>query len=263
MIGVDFSGAAQAGNAIWVADGLRTPKGISIGTVVPARDLPGGGRERAPAHTALVDYLASATDAVAGLDFPFSLPEALLRDARWVDFAMGFAAAYPDPDAFRDACRTRTGGKEWKRLCDVEARVPFSAYNIRLYRQTWHGIAGILAPLIAEDRGRVIPVQQPTDGKTVLAETCPASLLKAEDLYPSYKGRSLDHRAAREHILDTLIARDLLAAPSASIRDVLLDNAGGDALDAVIAAICAGRAAELLNESPRTDTEALEARIYF
>ncbi len=264
VVGVDFSGARDAGNKIWIADARVSEDGIEVDSCIRARDLPGGAVERDGALRALIEYLAAGTDALAGLDFPFSLPPSLIREASWEEFVSGFAERYPAPESFRADCTIRSGGRELKRRTDCEARVPFSAYNLRLYRQTYWGIRSVLHPLIANDAARVIPIQTPAGDRPVIAEICPASILKREQLYGSYKGPGASLRKARETILEQLIERRLLRRPKRRILSQLLDDTGGDALDAVIAALGAARViADPQAMVPRDELDRIEARVYF
>jgi hypothetical protein len=264
VLGIDFSGARDAGNKIWIAEAIVTSHGIEIESCKRARDLPGGAVDRESALRALVEHIAGKSDALAGFDFPFSLPATLISESSWENFVLAFAGRYPTPGSFRDDCATRTGGRELKRRTDIEARVPFSAYNLRLYRQTYWGIREVLHPLIVDDAARVIPMQTPRAGASVIAEICPASTLKRESLYGSYKGRDHKFRMAREFIVEQLIERRALRRPDTSFLSKLLDDTGGDALDAVIAAIGAARvAADPDTMSPRDDLDRIEARVYF
>lgn len=264
VLGVDFSGARDAGNKIWIAEAHVTGDGIEIDSCLRARDLAGGAVDRAAALRALTRHLAGRGHALAGLDFPFSLPRRLIPESRWEDFIAGFARRYPTPEAFRDHCTARGGGRELKRRTDIEARVPFSAYNLRLYRQTYWGIREVLHPLIAGDAARVIPIQTLVRDRPGIAEICPASILKREGLYLSYKGRGAAPREARASIVEQLIERRLLRRPATPIHSRLLDDPGGDALDAVIAAIGAARViADPDAMRPRDDLDRIEARVYF
>lgn len=264
VLGVDFSGARDAGNRIWVAEGVATAKGVKIDTCRRARDLPGGAVVKDAALEALVTQIALAGDAVIGLDFPFSLPASLIVEPDWESFVASFADKYPTADSFRDACRLATGGKELKRRTDVESRVPFGVFNLRLYRQTHAGISQVLRPLVTCGAVCVVPMQPPEPGKPTLVEACPASLLKREGLYPSYKGNTETHDSARRDIVGGLMRKNLLAPLPRSLRSTVLGDPGGDALDAVIAAICAFRAAiDPTAFVPRDDLEALEARVFF
>src|SRR5690606_7052289 len=135
FVGLDFSGAAAAGRAIWVAEGRERHGRMAIASSRPARDLPGGGTSRALALPAVLRHLRSLGPSIVGCDMPFSLPIALpgaFADARcWCDFLTAFSGRFPDAEAFRNACRTASGGRELRRLCDIEAKVPFCVWNLR------------------------------------------------------------------------------------------------------------------------------------
>ena len=152
-----------------------------------------------------------------------------------------FPIRYRSPERLRAACRSAADGRELKRVTDADARTPFSAYNLRLYRQTYHGIRDLLLPLVQGAHARVLPMQSPWREKPSLMEVCPASTLKRLGLYQPYKGRSIAHRRARGRILKALERAGLLLA-RAELRGPILSCAGGDALDSVIAALAAHRA---------------------
>lgn len=156
--------------------------------------------------------------------------------------------------------RSRHNAIEHKRMTDRIAGTPFNSYNLRLYRQTWWGIVGLLSPLVRAGRAVVRPQQKLATGKPTLVEVCAACTLKSIDLYPAYKGKEPIHRKARRRILDHLVDRGALAAPARSTRRMLLDNEGGDALDAVIGAVAAARAD--LTEEPDA-YQRLEGRVYY
>ncbi len=266
ILGVDFSGASDAGRKIWIAEGRRNAKGAFVlASCIPAIDLPSSGAAPAEAIPALVHYIAGLGGipggaARVGCDFPFSLPRGQLNASTWRGFALGYAAQYANPDAFRAGFRSQPEAAEFKRLTDRMAKTPFNAHNLRLYRQTWWGIAGVLGPLVRMGAAIVYPQQEMRAGKPVLLEVCPASTLKSIGLYPSYKGRGSALRRARQSILEGLVARDALVVPSASLRELLLDNAGGDALDAAIAAVATAQAD--LTTTPDA-LQRLEGRVYY
>ena len=210
VLGVDFSGARQAGDHIWIAVGTQNGGRLSLESCLPAHELPGGGRDRQSALAALNAFLKSERRAAAGLDFPFGLPRSLVAEERWEDFVRAFPRRYPDADSFREACRRAAAGRELKRRTDVEARVPFSAYNLRLYRQTYFGIADVLLPLVDSAVASVVPMQPPVPGKVLLAETCPASLLKSLGLYTPYKGHDSQLLDARRTIIKYFVDNGLL-----------------------------------------------------
>ena len=262
FLGVDFSGARHAGRAIWVAEGSPKDGGLQINHLRRASDLPGGSADRTAALTALRAHLAHRENALIGLDFPFSLPGELLDAPDWVGFARGFMGRYPDPEAFREACQRRTGGKELKRRTDRRTATPFCAYNLRLYRQTYWGIAQVLAPLSEEARVAILPVLDRPGASATLAETCPASSLKRLDCYRPYKGRDPSLAKARRAILDRLKREGLHCADA--IGNKAVEDIGGDALDALIAAVTMWRVSMTPGTqfSARDTVDALEARVF-
>jgi hypothetical protein len=261
VLGVDFSGASDAGRKIWIAEGRRDDRGaLEILSCVAAIDLPGGGKAPGEAVPALARHIAGLGEARVGCDFPFSLSRDLVKARSWRSFALRYAADFADADTFRGLMRAQQDTVEHKRMTDRIARTPFNAYNLRLYRQTWWGIAGVLRPLVAARAATIRPQQKLSPGKPVLIEVCAACTLKAIDLYPSYKGRGDSPRKARRRILEGLIERGALATPARRMRSLLLDNEGGDALDAVIGAIATGQAD--LSQEPDAH-QRLEGRVYY
>ncbi len=260
--GVDFSGARNAGTAIWIAEGTPVDCGLRIEHLRRARDLPDGGTDRTAALSALRAHLAVQDSALIGLDFPFSLPGDLVDAPDWTAFARRFARRYPDPEAFRDDCRQRAGGRELKRRTDRRTATPFCAYNLRLYRQTYWGIAEVLAPLAEESRVAILPVLERPGAVSALAETCPASTLKRLGCYRPYKGREDSLKWAREAIFDRL-EREGLGCPG-GLRRMAVADTGGDAIDAIIAAMTMWRVsgAPSADFGPRDRIDALEARVF-
>jgi hypothetical protein len=264
VIGIDFSGARNAGNSIWLAE-LKIAGGIPrIESCYPAEELPDSGVAREVCLPALVKFIARQGAIVVGCDFPFSLPASMIGAAKWRDFVLGFGERYADAEWFMADCRRHANGRELKRACDRKSRVPFAAYNLRIYRQTFHGIRDFLAPLIREGAATVLPMERRSRDRPWIAETCPASTLKSVDLYPSYKGAGPDKRKARQAIVNGLIKQGEMPALPPAIRRLVIDNKGGDALDSVIAACAtarclkAGQFEELADEISRR-----EGRVYF
>lgn len=262
VFGVDFSGAREAGNSIWIAAGHAQNGRLDIESCRPGRELPHSGAERETCLRALVRFVAGERKAVFGFDFPFGIPGQLFEEREWTAFVLGFPERHATAEDFRADCRRRTGGKEPKRGTDIEAKTPWAAFNLKLYRQTFYGIARVLCPLLREGAAVVLPMQRPREGRPWLIETCPASLLKREGVYPSYKGNSTSHRDRRRHILATLRRRGRLGPLDEGLRRLAIDNAGGDALDSILAALAAHRALPTL-AGPRDAAEAREGRVYF
>jgi hypothetical protein len=263
VFGVDFSGADDAGRRIWIAGGVIEGGRLCIESCRPAEALPGSGRPRETCLEALRAFVVRQGACVIGLDFPFGLPAALVREPSWEGFVRSFATRFAGADEFRETLSALSSGQELKRLTDREARTPFAAYNLRLYRQTYYGIRALLAPLVRDAAACVLPMQPRRSGLPWLLEICPASALKRAGLYRPYKGAGDARRSARAAILDQLIERTPLCLAS-DLREHLVENAGGDALDSVIAAISAAR---VLQDPRRLDADgnpasSLEGYVY-
>lgn len=243
IYGVDFSGASDAGRKIWIASGSSIDGRLHVEAVEPAAEKFDTGPQRETVLSALVEFIGGLGDALVGCDFPFSLPQVLLDEQDWETFVSGFGGRYRSADDFYEQTHRVTGRTEPKRYTDQVATTPWSPINLRIRWQTYHGISDVLAPLVAADAARVSPMQMPVAGRPLMIEVCPASLLKRLSLPASkYKGRTPAHREQRAVIVNGLIAMDLLAPPGESLHDRILSNTGGDALDAVLAAVAAFRA---------------------
>jgi hypothetical protein len=266
VVGVDFSGAAAAGRGIWLAEARLNGAGVSIEDCRPGCELPQSGVAREACLPALVAFVADLGPAVVGCDFPFSLPQQMMDAASWRDFARRFAGRFATAEAFLRDCRKRGDGRELRRACDHISRVPFSAYNLRIYRQTYHGVRDVLWPLVASDAAAILPMEPAVVGRPWVVETCPASTLKSLGLYFSYKGRSAAHLQARRRIIDGLVRRELLSPLPRSIRRTAAEaDEGGDALDSIVAAAATARAlrAGAFPGNGVNPAERLEGRVYF
>lgn len=260
--GIDFSGARLAGKAIWIAEGRLDGKNrVELVDCYPASALPRSGADRTLALAALRRLIATTPDGIFGCDFPVGLPRNVLQGADWKSF-IGSFHRHEHAEAFRETCRRITQGKEIRRETDKIAKTPFCAWNLRLYRQTYHGLADIVAPLHRERLASIISVEPPHPERAWIAETCPASVLKRLDLYRPYKGRTPATRSMRRDIIAVLNERGYLLAPSRSHQDRLIDDQGGDALDSVIACLAAAAALHQLG-GPISETDRIEGKVFF
>jgi hypothetical protein len=242
VYGVDFSGAANAGRKIWITGGSIVGDTLTFDVGRRLADAPSYAPERERALAALRRFVAREAPCVVGLDFPFGLPQALVGEARWEDFALNFGDRFADAAAFRRTCQEATGGKELKRTTDLVAGTPFSPYNLRLYRQTYYGIRDVLEPLVRSDRASVLPMQPAVPERAWLVEVCPASTLKRLGFSRPYKDRKGQRfRATRDELLAEIARHHGIEIPN-WLRVKVRDDNDGDALDSVIAAVTTYRA---------------------
>ncbi len=244
FIGVDFSGAASAGKNIWVAAGIEKGDFLHVLDCRKGEKLSGSSRSREACLDALEGYILQQGEALVGFDFPFGLPHALVKEKDWESFVYNFPARYNSPEQFRSSCYERAGGKELKRAADYNCRAPFSPYNLRVFKQTYFGIKDLLSPLVRSGMVSVLPMQAPKHKRPMLIEICPASTLKAANLYFSYKGREEEKLLRRFKILDYLEKERKLFLESGEMREMVVQDPGGDALDSLLA-LAAGFEARL------------------
>ncbi|MGB8991211.1 MAG: hypothetical protein WCD80_04065 [Desulfobaccales bacterium] len=248
IYGIDFSGALYAGRKIWIS--LAVIKGgvLEIRDCFRGLSLPNSGSRLHDCLAALVTFIASHRNSIFGLDFPFGIPWAIIEKfnyENWLGFIAGFPKEFNSPHDFQRNCKEVTGQREAKRTTDLESRTPFSPYNLRLFKQTYFGITGILYPLLREGRACVIPMQPIIDDKPLILEICPRSTLVKEQIAAKkYKGKTPAHVKNRRYILDSLKDKQVVI-PNHKLRRLILKDAGGDALDSVIAAYAVAKS--LLN----------------
>lgn len=234
LFGVDFSGAKSACYKIWISHGKVSGNRLGIVECYPLSEVDPNNLGREPCLRFLLGLICSSKSSIFGMDFPFGIPLPLMQGLGWNEFIRHFPELYTSEDEFRDRNRRLSGNVELKRATDKEVKAPFCVYNLRLYRQTYFGIRDIIRPLVISGAASILPMQSPRLDVPWVMEICPASALKKEGLYISYKGKGTKEQKSREHILDHL-ERKALDLPE-DIRDKALQNADGDALDSIIAA---------------------------
>jgi hypothetical protein len=266
IVGVDFSAGIEAGRKVWITTAaIDDQNRLALQSVIRADALANSGLERSAAHNALSAHLASLDRALVGLDFPLSIPHQFLPAEGWLHWLTSFKTTHESADAFREKLVALSPTKEHKRACEAFAKTPFAAYNLRMYQQTYHGIADVVAPLVLSGKCVALPFQDDDAAKSALIETCPASYLKSVNKYLSYKGQSTDQLMARHKIYEHIIDAGLLAEPDDdTLRPLFMNDEPGDALDSLLCAVCALRALKDgdLSESAN-DLQKSEGRVYF
>jgi len=262
ILGVDFSGAQNAGEKIWIAHAQTVGGVLHIQSLQRASELPDSSTEREAALRATLEFISGFENAICGFDFPFSLalesfPEDDRENLNWREW-LASLPEYSDAESFKNAF------SDAARETDRESKTPFSPLNLRLFRQTFHGLRDVVFPLL-ESGALAFPFDD-IDAETErlrLLEICPASLLKKQKLYLSYKGRSTLQRENRETIWQQTQERTRVKT-SEEISHRIFKDTEGDALDAVLAAVCAFRALQNPeNFQARNEREKFEGRVYF
>lgn len=263
VIGVDFSGAARPGKTAWLAElelpdlespaaaGGRSPDGSpTLGPPPRLLSLDPLGRlvgddGRANVYRYLIDRILGSDKTLWGFDFPFGLPLELglgpqPTQLRRIRRFRGDAKDYGRELVARS--ESRLGVKHVRRQTDRETKTPFDCYHYRIIYQTFHGMRDLLGAIQEDRQTAVIPFTYDRWGQArrIVAEACPSSTLKRIGLphrhYKQSGGKppGETHRKTRREILAGL---SNLVEISMHRRRVILGDPGGDALDAVLAAV--------------------------
>jgi hypothetical protein len=251
VYGVDFSGARAAGRNLWVAR-CRPREEPPLLEVTELHRLEAlcGTAERAACLAFLVGMVVGSTNALWGIDAPLGLPVELFPPgATWAD-QLAFLTEWDDAAACGRECvrRARRIGDRMhlRRRTDTAARTTFDSYHYRIVYQMFHGMRDVAKPLSEAAGTAVLPFQYDrlAEAERVVVETCPGSVLKALGLpHQNYKqpaGGPLTakRRQTRRAILDGLTG---LVRIDERQRRTIMRDPGGDALDAVLAAVGALR----------------------
>ena len=267
VFGVDLSASASAAHRkTWITRATVTDGAVALDQPVPARALPSEPQSRDAVFDALRRTIAEAEPpAVVGLDAPFSLPEPIVAEPDWRAFLETVPDTFADADDFQTTCHRlterATGGdrKEILRRCD-ERFDGLCPYNRFVFRITYHALQDLLVPLVRSDAAAAWPFQPgAATANRVLLETYPAAVLASRLAVRSttYKDAH-DDPAFRRAVLDQILASDAVAVdphPTATaVRSAIIDDAGGDALDSLLAAWAA--AAWVRGDRPTADHRA-------
>lgn len=174
-----------------------------------------------------------------------------------------------------------------RRRTDVETSTPFDSYHYRIVYQTFHGMRDVLLPISKLPETAVLPFEYSrlASARRIVVESCPSSFLKRWNLphsrYKQSGGKPPTgvHRANRLKILrgidnlpkidaelkmagDHNQARKFESAStavgqgvpyrigmSAHRRRVVMQDSGGDALDAVLAGLAGWRSFHRTNHA--------------
>jgi hypothetical protein len=243
---VDFSGARLAGRTLWVARARRAAGRLRLVDLFRVEDACGS-PERDRALPFLVDLIRNSEGALWAIDAPFGLPVEILDAGMSWPGLLRFARSWKDGGyALGLWCVRRAralgGPLHIYRPADRAARTPFDCYHYRIIYQTFHALRDVLWPLHRSRGTAIVPFQyhRLPSARRVVFETCPSSTLKRLGLphlrYKQPRGGpvSADRRVVRRRILDGL--RPFVTVTPALWKRAV-DDPGGDALDAIVAAV--------------------------
>ncbi|MDB5311626.1 MAG: hypothetical protein JWO38_5828 [Gemmataceae bacterium] len=252
VYGVDFSGAKLAGRNLWVARVEPRRRGRPVLASLHRLESLCGTAARAEVLAALVQLVRESDAALWGFDFPFGLPVELFpAGTPWADQFAFLAEWGEEAYACGVECirRARRVGDKMhiRRTTDLDAKAPFDSYHYRIIYQTFYGMRDVVNPLRQMPGTAVLPFQyrKLPRARRVVVECCPGSVLRKLGLpHQNYKqpaGGPLTRKRRRTR-------RAILAALAGMVKigdregRVMMRNPGGDAMDAVIAAVGAARA---------------------
>ncbi|MFC7225976.1 DUF429 domain-containing protein [Salinirubellus salinus] len=241
VTGVDFSGSAEPGEDVWLTTGEWDGQRLRVTDARPASEAFDASGRRA----VLAGLRAFVREGdVTGLDFSFGLPRPVLPESvdSWAA-SLGWVREREYADAlaaqadWKDRARASDAdGVELKRATDrpVGASSPYSF--ITRY-QTFHGMRDVLGPLVRDGAVSVQPMVD-RDADATLCEIYPAGTLRDLGLPDTkYKDDANypDGPERRERILDGLVACGVEVPDP--IRERLLGDPEGDALDSLVATV--------------------------
>ncbi|RZL36824.1 MAG: DUF429 domain-containing protein [Rubrivivax sp.] len=245
VFGVDFTSAPRRAKPIRVAAGRRQGAVMQLTGLTSLHSL-----------DEFAAWLAQPGPWVAGLDLPFGLPRELVEHLGWpTDYAalMAHYAGLPRADIrerFAAFCAGRpVGGKFAHRACDGPAG---SSTSMKWVNPpvAWMLHAGV--PLLIA-AGVHLPGHLAGDETRVALEAYPGLLARELIGRRSYKSDSKaaqtpERLIARKDVVDALeqgrTRLGLRLRLSHAQRDALVADASGDSLDAVLAMMQAGWAAQ-------------------
>jgi hypothetical protein len=246
VYGVDFSGAKLAGENIWIARLVPGRRQHKLAGLWRLRALCGTA-DREPALSYLVQMVLDSDRALWGMDFPFGLPIEVLADGDGWNAQLRLVREWrQDAYAMGVECVRRAkalgGSMHIRRTTDGDAKTPFDCYHYRIIYQTFHGMRDVLAPLSRERHTAILPFQyrRLDRARRVVVESCPGSTLKrlglAHQNYKQPQGGPLTAKRLRTRraIMEGFSERVDIGDAQ---RRTIMRNGGGDALDAVIAAV--------------------------
>ena len=245
VVGVDFSGAALAGKNAWLAE-FAVQSDLSLELLhLHAIGQLAKNETRESCWQYVVDRISASSQTLFGFDFPFGLPIELGLGSwtKQLQHISKFPSGARDYGlALVQLAKSKLEKLHLRRQTDTESRTPFDCYHYRIIYQTFHGMRDVLSRVAKQPQTCVLPFQygKAAEASRWVCETCPSSTLKRLELpsrlYKQTNGDTLsdDRKCVRREIFNGL-------KPHVTIHPkhhrIMMQNLGGDALDAVIAGL--------------------------
>ncbi len=261
-IGVDFSSAPTRAKSIWLAAGERTDATVQLRLLQAHASLP-----------SLADALRAPGPWIGGFDLPFGLPRELVETLGWPLQWPALMHHYRSLDraqiraTFKAFCDARpVGGKFAHRACDGPAG---SSPSMKWVNPPVAFMLHAGVPLLLE-AGLHLPGLHDGDRSRVALEAYPGLLARELIGRRSYKSdararQTAERRQARHDIVSALsqgrTRLQLKLKLHATQRAALIEDGGGDRLDAVLCLMQAAWAAGQPNHGLPAHVDALEGWI--
>ncbi|MEZ5293426.1 MAG: DUF429 domain-containing protein [Vicinamibacterales bacterium] len=206
--------------------------------------------ERLTSLEAFSQWLSRPGPWVGGVDFPFGQPRRLIQNLRWPESWSGYVANVRSlgRDGFKTVLeeykRERPDGdREHLRLTDrlAGAQSPSKLYGVPVGVMFFEG-----APRLLQSTASIVPVR-PTASDQVVVEAYPALVARALDDRQKYKdaeagGAGTESARVRAYMVESM-RRRLLGRYGITVelaedcRRACIEDASGDSIDAVFAAV--------------------------
>jgi hypothetical protein len=242
FFGIDYSASRLARKKIWISECEMQKRNLLIKDTYCLEEISNKFTLQ-NCNTYIYDLIEKNKNSIFGFDFSFSIPEFFFKDSSWEDFIFSFKKRWKTADDFKKDLLNKSNGKELKRDTEIESKVPFSTYNLWIYKQTYYGISEIIYPLLKSKICNIIPFNKLEKDIPSIMETCPASFLKfiskKNDLSKHYKGKKKENFENRKLILNILERDFFLVYKSIHLKNKILSDTEGDSLDSLLCVICA------------------------
>ena len=200
------------------------------------------------------DFLHSDDPWLAALDFPFGQPRKLLENLgwplNWIDY-MQIVASMDKQEFEETLTRYRAGrpvgDKQHLRATDIlaGARSPMMMHRVPVGKMFFEGATRLLHTQVS-----ILPCR-PTNNDRIVVEGYPALVVRRLIGKRSYKSdergkQTIDREMARKEIVDGLCSDEILKSYGLRVElademaELLVMDAMGDMLDAVLCAVQAG-----------------------